>query len=664
MSPDKPSLGAHLQAAVSAAVLLALCQVAVETVLIAAHARQFLISPTLFFGAQTYDFCVKLFLLLPGMGDWFRGGILDSFLAAGFTSKLSIGAALLLPNLVVAAVLGAAVGAVRWAMGRRAEVLPALLVLVGLGFAVHLLSWISGIYVPKGWSAKVLLRQAARVLVWEGAWLAFASLAAAAVAAALLGRLRPAARWAVSAGLAALLVGGIFTLAPSTADSSVRATSEAAPAPDKVVDNLILISIDSLRADRVHSYGNAHETSPTLDRIGSQGWRFGNAYSSSSWTLPSHMSMLTGRDVLGHGVISESDRLSPAVPTLAGRLKSAGLATAAIVSTPVLSSRFGFNHGFDSYDDHTIPARNAFDAVKDEPAPTVEKLATEWLREHAQERFFLFLHFWDVHYDYIPPAPYDTMFDPDYKGTVTGANFYKDKAINKHLPQRDVEHLLALYDGEIRWVDDHIARILATVEQLGLAGKTAVIITSDHGDEFFEHGYKGHGRTLYNEVTHVPLVMYVPGLPGGQVIDTTVSHVDLMPTVLALLGAEAPAGLSGVDLLQTGEASRLRERVAIDGWLCNLKVRSDCLAMQKSDAGTLIHLFQPLRLEFYAPADVLQKKNLAGKSEWPRERQMSLLGSQLNGAWKSYRELRQKRGEAELDAATRDRLRDLGYLDN
>lgn len=664
MSTDKPSLGAHLQAALSAAVLLALCQVAVETVLISAHARNYLISPTLFFGAQMYDFCVKLFLLLPGMSDWFRGGILDSFLGAGFASKLSVGAALLLPNLIIAALLGVVVGAARWATGRKAEVLPALLLLVAFGFAVHALSWIFGIYVPKGWSAKVLLRHAGRVFIWEGAWLAFASLAVAALGAALLGRLRPAARWAVSAGLAALLVGGIFTLAPSTAVSSVPPAGEAAPVPDKLVDNLILISIDSLRADRVGSYGNKHDTSPTMDRIGRQGLRFTNAYSASSWTLPGHMSMLTGRDVLGHGVISESDRLSPAVPTLAGRLKNAGLATAAIVSTPVLSARFGFNHGFDSYDDHTIPAPNAFDAVKDEPAPTVEKLATAWLREHAQERFFLFLHFWDVHYDYIPPAPYDTMFDPDYKGTVTGKDFYKDKAINKHLPQRDLEHLFALYDGEIRWVDDHIARILGVVEQLGLAGKTAVIITSDHGDEFFEHGYKGHGRTLYNEVTHIPLVMYVPGLPGGQVVDTPVSHVDLMPTALALLGAEAPAGMSGVDILQGGDGSRLRQRAAINGWLCNLKVRSDCLAMQKNDVGTLIHLFQPLRLEFYAPDDVLQKKNLAGKSEWPRAQQMSLLRSQLNGAWKSYRELGQKRGEAELDAATRDRLRDLGYLDN
>lgn len=663
MTDKKPGLGAHLEAALSAGILLALCQVVVETVLVAARARHFLLSPTLFFGAQMYDFCVKLFLWLPGMHDWFRGGVLDSFLPAGFGSKLAIAAALLIPNLVVAAVLAALVGIARWLLGRPAAILPALLSLVGIGFVVHLAGWFGGIYIPKGWSAKVLLRHAGRVLIWEGAWIAFLGLVLAAVGAVLLSRLRPAVRWSAAAGLAVLVIASLRSLAPADADSSVMLSLEAGPVPEtRRADNLILISIDSLRADRVGSYGNPHDTSPTIDRIGRQGVRFGNASSSSSWTLPSHMSMFTGRDVLGHGVISESDKLSPAVPTLAGRLKSAGLATAAIVSTPVLSAKFGFGHGFDSYDDQTIPAPNAFDAVKDEPAPTVEKLATTWLREHASERFFLFLHFWDVHYDYIPPPPYDTMFDPDYKGTVTGKDFYEDSAINKHLPERDVEHLLALYDGEIRWVDDHLARIFQVVDDLGLAGKTAIIITSDHGDEFFEHGYKGHGRTLYNEVTRVPLVMSVPGLPGNQVVETPVSLVDLMPTALTMLGVETPAGLSGVDLLDDSEGSRLSQRAAVHGWLCNLKVRSDCQAMQNGPIGTLLHHFQPLKLEFFAADDAKQQKNLAGSSGWPREKQMSLLDSQLNASWKSYRQLGQDRGGSDLDPATRDRLKDLGYI--
>jgi hypothetical protein len=659
---SRPSLTAHVAAALSAAVLLALCQVAVETVFIAVRLRDYLLSPQLFFGAQMYDFCVKLFLLLPGTFDWFRGSVLDSFLPVGFASKVSIGMALLVPNLVIAALLGLLVGCLRWL--RRAEVAvpPALWTLVIVGFAIHVGAWLHGIYVPKGWSAMVLLRHAARVFVWEGAWLSFLAFAFAAAVAAVLATMRPAVRWAVSAALATALVGGLLALAPARAVSSVAAT--AAPAPrERLADNLIFISIDSLRADRVGVYGNPRPTSPTIDRLAAAGVRFANASSSSSWTLPSHMSMFTGRDVLAHGVISESDRLSTAIPTLAGSLKSAGLRTAAIVSTPVLNGRFGFNHGFDLYDDHTIPAPNAFDSVTDEPAPTVEKLAIDWLRNNAAQRFFLFLHFWDVHYDYIPPPPYDTMFDPDYTGTVTGKGFYERTDINKRLPKRDIEHLLALYDGELRWVDDHIARVLAAVEDLGIADRTAIVVTSDHGDEFFEHGYKGHGRTLYNEVTRIPLIMKAPGVPGGQVIESPVGLADIMPTALAFLGVEAPAGMSGLDLLQQGTDGPLARRDAVYAWLCNLKVRTNCLALQNGSAGTLIHLFQPLRLEFYAPLDLAQQRNLSGGDDWPREESMASMEENLNAAWRSYRDLGEERGAVKLDAATRDRLRDLGYVD-
>jgi len=662
MKSSTDGLGAHVQAALWAALLLALCQIAVESVLIAAFTRSYVLSPQVFFGAQMYDFCVKLFLALPGTGDWFRGATVDGFLPVGFASKLGAGGSLVIPNLVVAVALGALLGVGRWLAGRRASVLAALWILVAVGFAVHLLSWVLTIYVPKGWSPMVLVRHAGRVLLWEGAWISFVSLALAAPLALVLGRLRPAARGGAAGVLGAALIAAIVSQAPRHADSSIAPAPPLAAA-QRQAENLILISIDSLRADRLSSYGNRNQTSPTIDRLAAEGVRFENASSASSWTLPSHMSMFTGRDVLGHGVISESDRLSTAIPTLAGTLKNAGLVTGAVVSTPVLSRKFGFDHGFDHYDDYTIPAPTAFDAVVDEPAPTVEKLATEWLTAHAGERFFLFLHFWDVHYDYIPPPPYDTMFDPDYQGTVTGKAFYEDKNINKKLPARDVEHLLALYDGEIRWVDDHIARLLGVLDRLGLSDKTAIVITSDHGDEFFEHGYKGHGRTLYNEVTRVPMVVRGPGVPAGQVVEAPVGLADIMPTALRLLGVEGPADLQGLDMLDLAAGSPLQQRSAVHGWLCHLKQRTNCVAMQSGGAGTLIHAFQPLRLEFYRPDDVRQQKNVAAAGDWPREEQMSLLEQRLNHAWGTYRKLGEQRGGVELDEATRDRLRDLGYVD-
>jgi arylsulfatase A-like enzyme len=461
-----------------------------------------------------------------------------------------------------------------------------------------------------------------------------------------------------------LLLTNLFAYAGAASRLDPMADTAAASAPlepgPALADSLILISIDSLRADRVGSYGNPRETSPAIDRLAREGVRFSNAMSTTSWTTPAHMSMLTGLDVLAHGVITERDRLPDTIPTLAAVLQEAGLATAGIVSAPQVAGHYGFSRGFDLYDDQTIPAPSAFDALEDEPAPVVESLATSWLRANGGKRFFLFLHFWDVHYDYMPPPPYDTMFDPEYRGSVTGVDFFQNKAINKNMDPRDLEHILALYDGELRWVDDHIARILAVLEEMGVEDRTAVIVTSDHGDEFFEHGFKGHGRTLYGEVTRVPLVVRVPG-GNGTVVDAPASLTDLMPTALRILGVEAPARMNGVDLLGTGGG--LRDRAAVYAWLCSLKQQTNCQAMQHGGEGTLIHRFQPTRVEFYGPEDVLQQRDQARTGGWPRESQLTALERSLNARWQSFRRTGGERGSVELDQATLDRLRDLGYVD-
>jgi choline-sulfatase len=252
------------------------------------------------------------------------------------------------------------------------------------------------------------------------------------------------------------------------------------------------------------------------------------------------------------------------------------------------------------------------------------------------------------------------MFDPDYAGTVTGANFIDDDSINAHLPPRDLDHLLALYDGEVRWVDDHIARILAAVDELGIADRTAIIVTADHGDEFFEHGSKGHGVTLYREVMQVPLVIRARGLTPGAVVDVPVSLTDVAPTVLALLGIEQRTSGNGVSLIGAGRGKALADRGPIYGVRC-LGGQPGCRAMQHSTSGTLIHSFWPLGIEFYAPADPAQHNDLAGSSEWPRSQQLSLLTTALNRQWTRYRGAGGRRGTATVDAATRERLRKLGY---
>jgi arylsulfatase A-like enzyme len=195
-----------------------------------------------------------------------------------------------------------------------------------------------------------------------------------------------------------------------------------------------------------------------------------------------------------------------------------------------------------------------------------------------------------------------------------------------------------------------------------LSSKTAVIVTSDHGDEFFEHGFKGHRRTLYREVVQVPLVARVPGMPPGAVIEAPVSLADLMPTILDLAGAPIPAGVDGRSLVEaiagSGGESAPR-RVYAD--LCTRR-RKECQASQASARGTLIHHFRPRQLEYYDAADAEQQHDLVeAGGAWPMQEEMTTLAEQLSSSWAAYRRVEGSRSAVTVDDATRDRLRALGY---
>ena len=661
------SFKAHLRAAFTAALLLGLCQIVIETLLIAARFQHFIVSPHEFGRTQMYDYCVKLFVLLPGSARWMHEGALDRFLPDGFTAKLIVGGGLLVPNLVVGGVLAPLLGWVRSRWGRPASVSAALWILLAVASTVHLVSYVVAVHVPKAWTVRVLVRNSAWVFLRDGTWIALAALALAGFGAAVMARLRPGPRWAVSAGTVAAAAAAVFALVPTESASSAASVPEPAGAHESgrppQVDNVVLISIDSLRADHLGCYGHARETSPAIDQVAGEGVRFANAMSATSWTLPSHISLLTGRYLLSHGVMSSTDELPPGVPTLAEMLQRAGLSTGGVVSTLWLQPQYGFKRGFDYYDDSSVEGKAWYEELTLEPAPKVTSCALDWLRQQRGRRFFLFVHFWDVHYDYSPPAPYDKMFDLDYKGSVTAANFMHSKAIRRGMPQRDLEHVLALYDGEIRWVDDHVAKILAALEEMGVSGRTAVIVTADHGDEFFEHGGKGHQRTLYREVVHVPLIMRVPGITGGRVVQDPVSLVDVMPTVLDLTRAATPPGVDGRSLVPALVSGAAGDRGAVYGWLCNPERKTDCEAMQESPADTLIHVFQPPRVELYSAKDLSQRTNLARGPQWGRHERLTGLSETLNSHWKVYRGLAGRRGNVKIDQATKERLRALGYAD-
>jgi len=323
--------------------------------------------------------------------------------------------------------------------------------------------------------------------------------------------------------------------------------------------NVLLISIDSLRADHLSCYGYARATSPAIDRIASEGLLFEQHTSSSSWTLPGHASLFTSLPDSVHGAFDTDRKLPGALHTLAERFHDAGYRTQGFFAGPYLHPAFGFGQGFDGYTDCASYAGESDGRLgsaeidqkshQDITNPAVHGAWQKWLAGRGSEPFFTFVHLWDVHFDYIPPAPYDRQFDPDYSGTVSGKGFFTDPAINAGMPERDKQHVVALYDGEIAWTDSFIQKIREDLERAGLLENTIIAITSDHGEELFDHGGKGHRLTLYDEVLHIPLVLRYPAaLPRGARVQAQTASIDVLPTLLELAGLPAASDVLGTSL--------------------------------------------------------------------------------------------------------------------
>lgn len=314
------------------------------------------------------------------------------------------------------------------------------------------------------------------------------------------------------------------------------------PAAPRRPRNVLLISIDSLRADRLGCQGNRRRTSPALDRLAARGTRFARTYAPASWTLPSHATLLSGTTQVRHGAVAPDRPIRDGVETLATRLAAKGYRTRGVFSGPFLEARYGFDRGFDEYvscEGYDPAAPNALNlSHSTRTSECVRERVTKWSRTRDDAPFFWFVHLWDVHYDYVPPARYVRRFDPDYAGRLDGRNILGNgfPATASH---RDIAHLLACYDGELRWVDDTIARMLHDMQRAGRLDDTLVVVTADHGDEFHEHGSKTHRKTVYTESVHVPLILAGPGVPRGRVIETPVGLVDVAATVLDLLGLPA-----------------------------------------------------------------------------------------------------------------------------
>lgn len=319
--------------------------------------------------------------------------------------------------------------------------------------------------------------------------------------------------------------------------------------------NLVFVSLDALQSAHVGCLGYSRPTTPTLDTLAAQSFNFSNNISVSSWTVPASMTWFTGIYPCEHRLTNKFSvyqppvqrtanlrELSPHVTTLAALLKQNGYATAGFTGNAGVSGNFGYSQGFDTY----AHPQGKFGGLE-ESIPQ----ALDWIKANKKQKFFLFLHGYDVHGQSVPKRGFDYRFvDKDYDLRFTGSVQEQETLREEGLEQgrldlrdADIQFWRAIYDEKITRADAQFKKFLQELDALALTNRTLLVVTSDHGTELFEHGRIDHGFTLYNELLHVPLFVRLPGQRSGKVVADRVSSIDLLPTILDLLAVARPENL-------------------------------------------------------------------------------------------------------------------------
>ncbi|HEY2387158.1 MAG TPA: sulfatase [Candidatus Binatia bacterium] len=417
---------------------------------------------------------------------------------------------------------------------------------------------------------------------------------------------------------------------------------------------VVLVSIDTLRPDHLGAYGAPRATSPTLDALAAEGTRFTTCVAPAPWTPPSHVSMLTGLYPSRTGVRGVRDELRPGVHTLAAMLRARGFLTAAVIASDLVLPCARCREDFESVTE--IPWRgdgSPSSPVIVDSGVEVTRAAERWLATRAPaDRFLLFVHYYDVHSDYRPRPEMARRFGADPGNLEPGDNRWLiDNREHGAVSPAALTQMQRLYDGEIRQLDDVLRGLFAYLRARGLWEGTLVVVTADHGEEFLEHGGLLHGRTLYEELVRVPLILRGPGVPRGRVVRHVASLVDVVPTILAAVGVPPPDALDGRSLLPlvAGDDVRWADRAASEADQTRRKrmVRVGPLKLIRDEAGG--DELYDLR------DDPGERRNLA--AERPREvaELAAAMASMLAGAAPA--------APPTLDDDTRARLRALGYLD-
>ena len=406
----------------------------------------------------------------------------------------------------------------------------------------------------------------------------------------------------------AFLVAGLLLVSEATGASDV---------------NVLLITIDTLRADRLSCYAAGRGPTPAIDTLAARGVLFERAFAHNPTTLPSHANILSGLTPLFHGVSENSQSKFPReCPTMAGDLRARGYATGAFIGAFPLDSRFGLDRGFDVYDDtfpsHPAPGR----AFKERRASEVVQAASAWMTRQPG-KWFCWVHLWDPHAPYAPPEPLLTRHQDDP------------------------------YAGEVAYVDAELGALFGELETRRLMAKTLVVLTADHGESLGEHGEMTHSYFAYNSTLHVPLIIAGPGIAPRRVA-ANVGHVDILPTVCELLGVKPRPDLQGRSLAALMKTGRDEDRAlyfeSLEPYL-----NKGCAPLRGFIRGRVKFVDSPIPEVYDLGTDFGESTNLAPKSDLvPLRKELERMKKALSSP------LAERRGRV-ADGQTLERLRSLGY---
>lgn len=388
--------------------------------------------------------------------------------------------------------------------------------------------------------------------------------------------------------------------------------------------NLLLITIDTLRPDRLSCYSSKYVQTPRMDALAARGVLFERAFAHDPITLPSHTNILLGLTSLVHGVNENvKSVVSKEFVTLAEALKKKGYATGAFVSAFPLDSRFGLNRGFDIYDDH-YPSRLApgLDYAERKAEKTIAA-ALAWL-SLQKRKWFCWVHLWDPHAPYSPPEAYAGRFSRDP------------------------------YSGEVAYVDAELGKLLDTVDNKGWRGKTLIILTGDHGESLGEHGEQTHSYFAYNSTIWVPLIISGPGQKASRV-RADVSHVDIFPTVCDVLGIEKPAALQG-NSLEPFLNGKARKAATIYFEAMEANLSSGWAPLRGIIEGGKKYIDSPIPELYDLEKDFEERTNIAEQADLARYQK------RLAEVMKAATSKPGSQGVRKIDRETRDKLRTLGYV--